>query len=267
MNRNIPLLTILLLALPSPANAGGAITGGATEITQIANNGELAAQVSAQIRTYEQLRREFALLLENDRLLDEIAYGGNFTEILRSLHQSIRHDSVISYVAQNINEDYSSKYPAYTEYVLYNHGIPDGGMANFLHWENQNRSNVTQAMRTLNVNANQMLTEEQMLSTLRRQARTTRSRKAIAQLGNNLTLAQLEQSRRMENLLQTQIAMQANFEAAEADREMRETAAREKRYEDSDQYIEMIRRNREVRQRQKPSYSTGANIPRVYETQ
>ena len=65
------------------------------------------------------------------------------------------------------------------------------------------------------------------------------------QIGNDLALTQVHQARRMENLLQTQIVMQANFQAAEQSKETREQAESESRKkrgkEFSDRMLEKYR--------------------------
>ena len=105
------------------------------------------------------------------------------------------------------------------------------------------RANIKAALDTVNINRNQVLTEGQMLDLIQRQARDTESRKAIMQIGNDLALTQVHQARRMENLLQTQIVMQANFQAAEQSKETREQA-------ESDDAWERVREGRKRLQQQ-----------------
>jgi len=66
------LLSALLLALSGQVTAGGGATGGATEVTQIMNNGELIASVSkqaqlvaGQVRDYAQQVSQYTTMLQN----------------------------------------------------------------------------------------------------------------------------------------------------------------------------------------------------------
>ena len=245
------------------AIGGGGLTGGATEWTQVANNTELIAQVRQQIRTYDQLARQFQLMLENDASLQDSFTSGRFNDLLVRLHRSLRNDAIIAYTAENVQEDYRRKFPTYTDYARDYHGLSDAGHAEFEHWERLNRRNTEQALGVLNINANEVLTEGQAIEKLRRQARTTRSRKAIAQIGNNLSLVQLEQSRRMENLIQTQIAMQANYEAIETNRKAREEARKTSVEDHTDVWMDAVREARRERLETTRPLDAGTNIPRL----
>lgn len=55
------LVAAFIVGTSGAAVAGGGLTGGSTEITQILNNGELAAQVAQQVQTVSKLVEQFNL--------------------------------------------------------------------------------------------------------------------------------------------------------------------------------------------------------------
>ncbi len=57
-------------------------------------------------------------------------------------------------------------------------------------------------------------------------------------MGNDLAAAQIGQARRMENLVQTQVVMQANFAAEEKAKEVERQVDRDGRRRRGDQYYE-----------------------------
>ena len=225
------------------AAAGGGVPIGATEGTQLLNNVELAAQVQQQIRTYQNLADQLDLMANNDRLLNSHNFHATGGRMLAELHRAVERDGLISYVGSSVNEEYDRVHPSYRDYARETYGIEAVTHASFRTFDEQRRANIKAALDTVNINRNQVLTEGQMLDLIQRQARDTESRKAIMQIGNDLALTQVHQARRMENLLQTQIVMQANFQAAEQSKETREQA-------ESDDAWERVREGRKRLQQQ-----------------
>ena len=218
-------LIIAMLFVATTAQGGGGITGGATEWTQILNNGELAAQVGQQVKTYETLYQQLKILAANERLLNSHNFSNTAAPLLAELHQAMITDQTVSYVGSSLNEEFERTYPDYRQYSRDTYGVEAVTNRDFDRWNAQNQANVRSALDTININRDQVLTEGQMLDLVARQAKTVESKKAIMQVGNDLALNQIHQSRRMENLLQTQISLQANYLAAEQAQEVREQAA------------------------------------------
>ena len=238
------------LCLVTTTMAGGAVTGGATEFTQILNNAELAAQVQQQLRTWQALADELRILRDNERMLTGHHFAGAPSQALTRLHRALRNDHIISYQAGSINDQFALKYPGYKAYMTEVYGIENGANAVYAAWDAQNQANMVAALNMVNLNREQVLAEGQMLDLIDRQAKTVKSRKALMQLANDLALTQVRQARRMENLLQTQIILQANYLASwqamsnrgqsrrewmyEADRRMRERMWNQRRKQDPD---------------------------------
>ena len=90
------------LLFAATAMAGGAVTGGATEFTQLLNNGELAAQVQQQLRTYQALADELQILRGNERMLTGHHFADAPSKALIRLHRAMQNDHIISYQAGSI---------------------------------------------------------------------------------------------------------------------------------------------------------------------
>ncbi len=242
------------LLFATTAIAGGSVTGGATEFTQVLNNAELAAQVQQQLRTWQALAEELRILRDNERMLTGHHFAGAPSQALMRLHRAMLGDNIISYRAGSVDDEFALKYPGYRTYLAEIYGIENGVNAGYAAWDAQNQANLAAALNTVNLNREQVLAEGQMLDLIDRQARTVKSRKALMQLGNDLALTQVRQARRMENLLQTQIILQANYLASwqamsnrgqsrrdwmyEADKRLRERLWKQRRKQDpnTDQY-------------------------------
>ena len=239
------ILLIGCTALPCATTAmAGAATGGATEFTQVLNNIELAAQVQQQLRTWQTLAEELRILRDNERMLTGHHFAGAPSNALVRLHRAVQNDYIISYQAGSINDEFALKYPGYRAFMAEVYGIENGGNTGYATWDAQNLANLTAALNTVNLNRDQVLAEGQMLDLIDRQAKTARSRKALMQLGNDLALTQVRQSRRMENLLQTQIVLQANYLAAGQARSNRGQSRREWMYESDRKLREQLRGQR-----------------------
>ncbi len=232
------------LLLAATAIAGGAVTGGATEFTQALNNAELAAQVQQQLRTYQALADELRILRDNERMLTGHHFADAPSKVLIRLHRAMQNDRLIGYQAGSINDEFALKYPGYRTLMTEVYGIANVGNAGYAAWDAQNQANLVAALNTVNLNRDQVLAEGQMLDLIDRQARTVRSRKALMQLGNDLALTQVRQARRMENLLQTQIVLQANYLASGQARSNRGQSRREWMYEADRRLREQLRSQR-----------------------
>lgn len=67
------VLVIAVLVVPATGHCMGGMTGGATEITQLMNNGELIAQVGQQAKTVKQLADSHVVIYK--QLLEQIQSG------------------------------------------------------------------------------------------------------------------------------------------------------------------------------------------------
>ena len=167
----------LALLFATTAMAGGGVTGGATELTQLLNNVELSAQVQQQLRTYQALADELRVLRSNERMLTGHHFAGAPSKALVRLHQAMQNDRIISYQAGSINDEFAVKYPSYKAYLAQGYGIENGGNASYMAWDTQNQANMAAALNTVNLNRDQVLTEGQMLDLIDRQAKTTQAAK------------------------------------------------------------------------------------------
>ena len=108
-------LSYAALLFAATAMAGGGVTGGATEFTQLLNNGELAAQVRQQLRTYQALADELQILRGNERMLTGHHFADAPSKALIRLHRAMQNDHIISYQAGSIHDEFALKYPSYTD--------------------------------------------------------------------------------------------------------------------------------------------------------
>ena len=237
---NITLSATALMIVSANGYAGGGL-GNATEWTQILNNGELAAQVVQQVKTYKTLYQQLQVLTANERLLNSHNFENAAAPLLAKLHRAMVTDQTVSYVGSNLNEEFERTYPDYRQYSRDTYGIEAVTNRDFDQWNAQNQANVKSALDAININRDQVLTEGQMLDLVARQAKTVESKKAIMQVGNDLALNQIHQARRMENLLQTQISLQANYLAAEQSQNVREEAAGEDNWKKEKEYLDMMK--------------------------
>ncbi len=72
-------VVVSLVSSPLPANAGGGLTGGATEITQMLNNAQLLDQVAQQAKTVSQLVQTYRVTY--DQLQQQVLAGTSIGNI------------------------------------------------------------------------------------------------------------------------------------------------------------------------------------------
>ena len=204
--RIFTLASIILLAFS--ASAGGGSGGHATEYTQLLNNTQLLEQVKQQIKTYRTLMLDLEIAKRNIAP-NSRAFMSRAGASLQRLHRALRRDGKIGRGTVNTLEQMDKQFPGYAEYL--GNANPDQIPATYIEWDNRSRENVRRALELVDTNANELVTEGQLLRELQRHSQSTDGQLAAIQVGNEIAVAQLAQNQRLQQLLHTQIELQGNF--------------------------------------------------------
>ncbi|HEU4854366.1 MAG TPA: P-type conjugative transfer protein TrbJ [Nitrosospira sp.] len=126
------------------------------------------------------------------------------------------------YQAQNLDQQFGYMYPSYMNYQSYMMNVGRGGQtmeAKYRDWSDKGYNNVRNALQAANIQADAMESDSSMLDKLVNQANSTGGQMQALQGIGQLMGQQSAQMTGLQNLLLTQVRMQANFYATEIERQ------------------------------------------------
>jgi len=230
MKRLIACLAIVTItSMPlSPARAQFGY-GVATETTQLINMAQLLLQVWEQYKTYYELYKQYQNMLTNTEAWKDF-YLSKGKDMLKDLAKTVEKDRVIAYTAADISKDLDYVYPGYTDYL----GVsPEDWKPEYISdlykdWTKGHRNNIVAALEAANIHQEEFDNEEIVLDGLSLQMESAVGRNQSLQTSNQIALEGLQQNRKVRQLLMTQIQLQTNHMAYQAEREDAEQAYRQK---------------------------------------
>ncbi len=217
--------TIIFLSLflqSSFVNAGSLVPGSgvATEMTQIRNEIQLIMQVAEQIKTYKKLVEQYKNMLENSSKWEELFWSEGIDSLLK-LAEALDKDGVIAYSAEAILDAFEEQYPGYEEYLKIEapEWTPEKQNEFYKKWRKSARNNITGALEAMKKHHEDFATEEEVIAALQVQASSPEGRNQALQTANEIAIEQLRQMQKLRQMIMTQVNLQANYMAANLDKE------------------------------------------------
>jgi P-type conjugative transfer protein TrbJ len=221
-----PMKRILILGLiiSRTAFAGSvAGTGGSTEVTQIANNIELARQYDELYRQTKQLRDQ--LKAQNNMVTDMQRQGksvsnqqwGSASEDLKQLSKTVISGQALAYSLANVDAKFRETYKGYDSYSKQKQGSSQTYSAQYAQWSKTNNDTITSAMRAANMQQQQFSSEAQTMKQIEQMGASAQGRMEAIQVGNMIAAQEVGQLQKLRALMAAQMQMQASFMARESD--------------------------------------------------
>lgn len=218
------LIALAVVCCPRYVLAGGAVTGGATEWTQIANNVELFESVRTQVQTYQEIARTLQIAQQNTQSLQRSFLGNPASALLR-LRRAVKRDGELGRATVYTLENIDAQFPGYAHYL--EQLDPEQTIDTYQAWDDRSRNNVRSALEAVGANSEELITEGQLIRKLQQQSESARGQKQAMQVGNEIALAQMAQNQRLQLLLQRQIELQSNYQLQQQDKEEKARAIRD----------------------------------------
>jgi len=208
------------VAVPGVGQAQILGTGNvSTETTQVANNIELALSVATQVQQLVALQQQIKSLGSSD--------WGQGPQQLQDLDALVQRSTALAYSAGNVDQQFRSLYPGYEAFVDAKLG-PTGFLERYQNWSSTLNDQVLAALRVARAQSKMMPTEQ---GTVQRVAAFSdgAAGQLQAQQSTNQLLAQtIDQLQKLRQLMMTQMQLQAEFYAAQQNKEAAQRAALER---------------------------------------
>jgi P-type conjugative transfer protein TrbJ len=220
--------TIVAVGLMNPGPAvAGAVTGNATEWTQLLNNAELvgltgqsAEQIQNQLtqigRLAEQIQNQIRIyenMLQNTLQLPNHIWGQAEAD-LRRLQQLVAQGEGIAFSMGNIDDVLKQRFQSYAEFET---GLANGENFSdrYQSWSDTNRDTIAATLRAAGLTSEQFGTEEATMAQLRSMSESSVGQMQALQVGHEIAAQQVEQAQKLRGLVSQQITMMATWYQSE----------------------------------------------------
>lgn len=227
------------LMTPGPASAG-AVTGNATEWTQLLNNAELvnltgqsAEQISNQVTQIGQLAEQienqlkiYQNMLQNTLQLPDHVWGQAQADLQR-LQQLVSQGEGIAFSMGNIDDVLKQRFKSFAEFKT---GLANGESFSdsYQSWSDTNRDTIAATLRAAGLTSDQFSTEEGTMAQLRTASETAVGQMQALQVGHEIAAQQVEQAQKLRGLVAQQITMMATwYQSEQAEKDLAQTRREE----------------------------------------
>lgn len=228
--------------IPPTVNAGGAAGGGATEVTQIANNAQLIGIYAEKVKSYakqlEQLQQE---VLQYQNMIERLKIDtDNWTKLATSqwgdvmgdinkLAGAIKEGEAIAFSLANIDEVMREKFKGYTDFLDMKNLKLDVFEQNYKEWSDTLHSTVRSTMKGTQLQYEDFKTEEATMKQLQSMNDNAVGQMQAIQVSNQIANQYVGQLQKMRALLMLQNQL-ISTEAAKVQSEQDITTARISNY-------------------------------------
>ncbi|MBS7546459.1 P-type conjugative transfer protein TrbJ [Ancylobacter oerskovii] len=228
-----------MMLIPSAHAGGGGITGGATEWTQIANNGELislvgnsAEQINNQVTQITQLAEQiqnqlkiYANMLQNTAQLPNHVWGQVESDLNR-LQGIVSQGQGIAFSMGNADDILKQRFQSFSTFKS---NLPSGASfsSTYEGWSNTNRDTIAGTLKAANLTAEQFQSEESTMSSLRSMSESADGQMKALQIGHEIAAQEVAQLQKLRGLVSQQVTMMATWYQSEQARKDLAQARRE----------------------------------------
>ncbi len=231
------------ISLPALAGSVGGF-GGALEITQLANLGQLADQsirlttqinnqvqmITNQVQQITTALQTYQNLLDNTLALPSQVWG-NITGELQSLQSAVSQGQALAYSLGNVDDIVRQEFGKYNDFI--NNPLNANQFSQrYASWSERNNDTIAATLRSTGLNIEQFANEEATLQTLRN-ANNLTGRTQLLQTGNQIGVQQVEQMQKLRQLVAANTQMMGAYYAKASALQDATNARRELYYQPS----------------------------------
>lgn len=239
----IAIIAIACQTILGPAEAGGGLTGGATEWTQILNNSELVSlvgqsstQINNQITQISQLAEQiqnqlriYQNMLQNTAQLPNHIWGQVESDLNR-LRSVVNQGQGIAFSMGNTDDVLRQRFQSYSDFKT---SLPNNSTfsSTYQTWSATNRDTIAGTLRAAGLTSDQFSSEEATMSQLRSMSESADGQMKALQVGHDIAAQQVAQTQKLRGLVAQQMTMMATwYQSEQSDRDLAQ-ARREKFFE------------------------------------
>lgn len=232
-----------------PVHAG-ALTGGATEWTQLANNGILVsnlAQIIIQTNQIIQNGKHLWSQLQDMRVQAQSLANldwSNFLSYMDNLETILQQGKALSFTAISAERKFQSQFSGYVDYLESLTGYnPQYFEEKYSEWHDSLNDSLQSTLRLHNITYDKIRSEEDRLQLIESRARTAVGRNELLKVGSDLAYLTSEQMRSLLAIQMQHSQVHSQFMAHQSNQDQ----------------IQQARKQQFMMQGEKPVLGDGAN--------
>ncbi|MDR0653534.1 MAG: P-type conjugative transfer protein TrbJ [Synergistaceae bacterium] len=215
--KRIVALCVLCCFITNAAFAGGGLTGGATEITQLMNNSELVAQV-AQLA--EQIQNQITMI--QDLIYNTLTIPDQLFRDVKQIYSKVKGiiDTTkgLAYNLANLDEELKRRFKSYTD--MSNISTAGGFVSEYRNIVDTQMETVRSTMEAIGVSFEELVNDDaSALKELQSKASSANGRNELIQATNQLLGFMAEDAMKLRQLQMMQAQMAGTAYEAERARE------------------------------------------------
>ena len=231
MFKQLAFIGLFSLAVHGVAQAGGVVAG-ATEITQILNYAQLAAQYAesaqqtvTQVKQYETMLKNLKQLAPSstvDSQAQKLWNDQNMTQVFKNLQQVVIGGEQSAYTSQNLEQKFKQMNKGYGNYA------GQDFTQSYKNWSDNTLNSVKNSLAMLSSHSENFASEQGMVAELQQRSRTAQGQLEATQAGSEIGVAMVGQMQQLRQLQMAQMQTQNAFIAGQQSKsDMNEAAYRQ----------------------------------------
>jgi P-type conjugative transfer protein TrbJ len=202
----VTLFSLLCLGVPAPAHASAFV--GATEITQLANFGQLSASYGQQIQAFITQTAQLQAAVQQLQRLSSMNWT-SVSGVLSNLQSVVQNANALSYAMANMDSQFTARFPLYGTQ-------PTGSFASrYATWSKTTNGTIQASLDMAHLQNANLSTEAGLIQTLQQQAQTTQGTVDTLSVGNQIAGEELNQLMELRQLMMADMSSKAAFQASQ----------------------------------------------------
>jgi P-type conjugative transfer protein TrbJ len=196
----------------------------ATELTQLANKVLLGQQLSDQSKQLQNEISQLANLVLNTNSVPAQIWGTAIQDF-NQLKSLLQQSQSLAYTASNLDQQFATKYGTYNTYLAETMTATDWNNK-YSEWSTEASNNALTAYKTLGLQASQLSNDQAVMQQLQALAGSAQGRMEALQVANMMAAQNVSQIQKLQQLMMSQLQMQADYLAMQQDKEAAHEANR-----------------------------------------
>lgn len=235
MRNSLALAIAVMTAGSHPAFAGSSVGGvvGASEFTQLLNNGELISlvgqsttQINNQIQQITQLAQQiqnqlkiYTNMLQNTAHLPTRIWGQAEND-LKQLQNIVNQGQGMSFSMGNIDDVLRQRFQSYAEFKT---DLPNSASfaSTYQNWSTTNRDTISGTLQAAGLTSQQFTSENSTLTQLKTASESADGQMKALQVGHEIAVQQVAQIQKLRGLIAQQTTMMATwYQSSQASKDL-----------------------------------------------
>lgn len=221
------------LTVTTTAVGGGGATGGALEITQLANNAQLIQQYSemveqtaTQAQNLQQQINTYKNLVHNTERLSNLEWGTASTHLLQ-LRDVIDDLQGMGYSLGAIDDLFQEQYPGFSNVSISNSPDHETFSERYRNWNRTTTDTIQTSLRQAGLQESQFDEENDTMRTLENMGQSADGQMKALEVGNLIAAQAVRQTQKLRQLVTSNMRMRGAYMAQQTQENARRQEVRD----------------------------------------